>query len=93
MPSKEKEPYKAETRKNEGKKAFCIIISSKDNTQVFKKEENNHSKSQENGSEGDLSSLYVIMEAFPPLSYAQVNSSIARKTNGDNILVNVTLLI
>ena len=65
MPSKEKEPYKADMRKNEGKKAFCIIISSKDNAQVFKKEENNHSKSQETGSEGNLSALYVIMESPP----------------------------
>ena len=65
MPIKKKEPSKAETRKNEEKKAFCIIISSKDNTQVFKKEENNHSKSQETGSEGNLSALYVIMESPP----------------------------
>ena len=46
--------------------APIIIITSKDNTQAFKKVDDMYPESQETGSEGHLSTIYVIIEVSPP---------------------------
>ena len=49
-----------------GHNLFLIIIKLKYNTQAYKKAGNKQSKSQETGSEGNFSSLYVMIEVSPP---------------------------
>ena len=48
-----------------GHNSLFIVITSKDNPQEFQKAENKYSKSQETILEGNISTLYIIIEDSP----------------------------
>ena len=48
-----------------GRNSLFIIITSKDDMQLFRNAENEHSKRQVSGSGGHFSPLYVIIEVTP----------------------------